>query len=492
MEFKNKDIEQTYQNKTEHIKKLIDGAVEDTKQYFWDETVGKYATKIEQIRRVLSDEIISEDKDEDIKNITNELKAFLSRCSSPEFQVALVGTIKAGKSTLINALLNYELASTRVTPETAALTKFKHASEDFVEISFYNQDEWAALWKSATSATNSVFVEDYNNLHADDEKPKWLNHTVIKTTFNDRNALKDEIVKWTSSKSPTHYFVKEVTVGLQNFDLPEGVVLIDTPGLNDVVTFRSDITRSYIDRANAVFMCVKSDSLTGEELQTLYRVFINTKGKLNKVYVIATQLDTLNKPKDDWQKQREEWTKYLLGDSAYKKNINLVNSNLIPVSAYLYTMLEKYRNDQLSNDDYFDLQSILLKMRIREAQLGEHFLELVEFTNIKPLFHKLQTEVVAKHKEELIDDLIRAYDNCKKDLQKIMKQKKQGQEKIIADSQKGIEDIRRERDQKIKELQEVQKTKEGLEVFVKKIKEETAKNIDYVVEAIKGSKSKAV
>ena len=60
--------------------------------------------------------------------------------------------------------------------------------------------------------------------------------------------------------------------------------MIDTPSLNDVVEFRSNITRDYIDRANAVFMCVKSDSLTGEELQTLHRVFTNTKGKIDKVY----------------------------------------------------------------------------------------------------------------------------------------------------------------------------------------------------------------
>ena len=260
MEFKNKDIERQYLEKVEHIKKLIDAPVEDTK-YLWDMTVDNYAKKIAQVDRVLSDKILndkadSENKKSDDKNkdfdVRNELKAFLSRCASPEFQIALVGTIKAGKSTLINALLNYELASTRVTPETAALTKFKHADENSVTITFYTSADWDELWKSATSTTNSVFIKDYKKLNADVEKNKWLNHAEEFKTFPDLEKLKAEIEKWTSSTSPSHYFVKEVVVGLKDFDLPEGVVLIDTPGLNDVVEFRSNITRDYIKRANAV------------------------------------------------------------------------------------------------------------------------------------------------------------------------------------------------------------------------------------------------
>ena len=489
MEFKNKSAQQEYETKVKHIENLINGSV-DAQKYAWDDTVKNYAVKIEQIKNVLNDEVLKEEKDGDSEKLNKELNTFLNRCASPEFQVALVGTIKAGKSTLINALLNYELASTRVTPETAALTKFKHADEDYVELTFYTDADWAALWKSATSATNSVFVEDYNNLNADTEKGKWLNHAPEKKTFNDsdKSQLKEEIEKWTSSQSPTHYFVKEVTVGLKDFDLPEGVVLIDTPGLNDVVTFRSDITRSYIDRANAVFMCVKSDSLTGEELQTLYRVFTNTKGKIDKVYVIATQLDTLNNPKDDWERQSGEWTKYLKSEQCYK-GVNLVHSNLVPVSAYLFTLLEKYKDNQLTEDEEeFTLRPILGKFRIRAKELNSRFNELEDFTNIRPLFHKLQTEVVAKHKEDLIDDIVKSYDTYTKDIQSILQQKKAAQEKIIADSQKGIEEIRRERDQKIEELKKVQEDKQELSAFVKQLKAATSQRVDEVVAAIRSAK----
>ena len=163
MAFRNEKIERQYQERIRAIDLLVNGAV-DPQRYAWDSTARQCAVRVEQIKKLFDDEVFSRERDEEITDIGRDLSTFLSKCADPEYQVALVGTIKAGKSTLINALLNYELASTHITPETAALTKFKRADEDFVEVSFYTQDEWTELWKSATSTTNTVFVEEYNKL----------------------------------------------------------------------------------------------------------------------------------------------------------------------------------------------------------------------------------------------------------------------------------------------------------------------------------------
>ena len=480
--FKNKDIERQYQETITRIQRLIDAPIEDSK-FLWDETVKLYATKIAQVQRVLNEKPMSEETYDEMKNLAGTLSSFLESCSSPEFQIALVGTIKAGKSTLINALLNYELASTRVTPETAALTKFKHASEDFVQISFYTPAEWSQLWKDATSSSNSVFIEDYKNLNADAEKNKWLNHAAQTVKCSSRAALKAEIERWTSSHSPCHYFVKEVLVGLKDFDLPDGIVLIDTPGLNDVVEFRSNITRHYIKQANAVLMCVKADSLTGEELQTLIRVFVNTHDKPEKVYVIATQIDTLNRPKNDWDRQLIEWTKYLKGENCYG-NARLAQKNLVPVSAYLYTLLQKYRDNRISDDEDLDLDSILPKFRVRHRDLDARFGELEELTNIRFLYGKLQREVMTNSSAEKVDDIKRAYEVCKDGISKVMEEIKKAQDKLINDSQKGFDEISREREEKRKELEAIKQDKEELTEFVKQFKAATSKRVDEVVAAI--------
>ena len=362
-QFKDEALQRTYENRVKELKDLADSPVNNP-AYLWDGTVQRYAAAMERTKKLLQVEGISSYI---TAGMMKNLDTFLKKCSDAEFHIALVGAIKAGKSTLINALLGYEYASTKVTPETAALTKFKKSDHNYVKVLFYTKEEWDILWKSAEDGKADIFLEEYRTLNADEEKNNWLGIAPRTVTCNTQEELVKEITRWTSSKSPVHYFVKEVEVGLKDFELPKGVVLVDTPGLDDIVEYRSNITRDYIDRANAVLVCVKSDALTGQEMHTIYSVFSNVRYNPEKVFLIATQLDTLNRPLENWQAQREEWIKHLKGKGAFGSE-QLAEKNLIPVSAYLYTLLREYdtyAQDEQS-DKMYDLESILLKLRVRD------------------------------------------------------------------------------------------------------------------------------
>ena len=479
---KNDEVKKEYLEKIENLKKVLNSPVIDT-QYLWNETVRKYAVTMEQVRKML---LLNEIKPSISKRILSNIQIFLDKCSNPEFHIALVGAIKAGKSTLINALLGYELASTEVTPETASLTKFKSANEDYVEVSFYSKEEWDKLWKSVNKAKAEVFLEEYKTLNADAEKNNWLEKSTKRFACADKIALKEEIKKWTSSKSPTHYFVKEVVIGLKDFDLPKGVVLVDTPGLDDVVEYRSNITKAYIDRANAVLICVRSDALTGQELQTILRVFTNARNSIEKVYIIATQIDTLNRPKSDWKKQGNEWIKFLKGQNCYR-NEQLATQKLIPVSAYLYTILHEYNNKEFSieDDKYFDLISILFKLRIMNNEIDEHYQEIEDFTNIQLLKNKLQDEIISKFKEYMIDDIISSYKDYSAEIREKIEILKQEQNEIIHTSQQDINGIKRKKEEYQEKLNNAKKEKEDLSILVKEIKYATTKRVDDLMEAIK-------
>lgn len=69
-------------------------------------------------------------KDEVSERLTKQLNAFLKKCEKPEFHIALVGAIKAGKSSLINAILGEELASTEVTPGDGCADKVPRQPHD--------------------------------------------------------------------------------------------------------------------------------------------------------------------------------------------------------------------------------------------------------------------------------------------------------------------------------------------------------------------------
>lgn len=478
IQFQEEELNREYERKLEKLRQLSAGAVDEA-EYLWDATVQRYASTMSRVRKLLTSEGL---KEQITSGMIRNLDTFLQRCSNAEFHIALVGAIKAGKSTLINALLGYEYASTKVTPETAALTKFRRGNRNYVHVSFYSKKEWERLWKSANDSKAEVFLEEYRQLNANAVKEQWVGRTEETFDCKEKEDVVKEILRWTSSRSPEHYFVKEVEVGLKDIDLPEGVVLVDTPGLDDVVEYRSNITREYIDRANAVLVCVKSDALTGQEMATIYSVFSNTRYKPEKVYIVATQLDTLNRPNENWKEQQEEWIKYLKGPSAYGDK-RLAERNLIPVSAYLYTLMKEYNS--LSNDDdkMVDLQVTLMKLRCRN--IDEDYQRIMEFTRIDYLRNKIQKEIIDKYKEFLIEDISESYKLNQYEIQSTMKKIKESQEEIIKTAQGSLEEIRKKQEEYTKKYQEAEADKQNLDKLLKTLQTLTKRRADELESSIK-------
>ena len=448
-------------------------------EILWDKTVERYYKSTKKLKKILSDENI---KDSVSSYMMKNLDNFLEVCKHPEFHIAFVGAIKAGKSTLINALLGKNLASTGVTPETASLTKFRATKgTNYINLSFYSEDEWKELWESVQLSKADVFLEEYKKLDAESIKSNWINKGDIRIELENLEDLRNEIKKWTSSKEGTHYFVKEVEVGLKDFNLPEGVVFIDTPGLDDPVKYRSDITRMYIDRANAVFVCVKSDALTGQELRTIYSVFANSRYNPEKVYVIGTQLDSLNRPKENWKEQREEWLKHLSKNDCYG-SMKLAQNNLLITAAYLYNMCIDFGN--LSEDDiYYELEPIARKFRIRNVE--EDLDKLIDFSQIENLKMKLEKEVIEKYKVLLVNDIKSSYQSNKEDIEDLLNKIKKNQLEILELTNKDIEKIQEEKEKNERILEENKKEKENIEHFLEQVKIITTKRAEELYKEIK-------
>ncbi|PRX23223.1 competence ComEA-like helix-hairpin-helix protein [Orenia metallireducens] len=319
-----------------------------------------------------------------------------------EFHIAFIGAIKAGKSTLINTLLGKEVSSVSVTPETAVLTKFRASKEkDYVKIKFHTQLEWNKLWKSIENSHSNIFKEEYIELNAEAQKCKWIGFKEKYMEFDNDQDLINEIKRWTSSKGDTHYFVKEVEVGLKALNYPEYILLVDTPGLDDPVKYRSDITQKYINKADAIIVCIKGDSLTGQELSTIYNVFATREYKSDRIYVVGTQLDKLNTPNDDWKKQRDEWLKHLK-NKEYFGSIDLAERNLFSVSAYLYNLLVNFSSLNKDTID-FELTPIIRKFKFRDIE--NNIDQLKELSGIDNLNNRLKSEIISKSKQFMLEEV---------------------------------------------------------------------------------------
>ena len=99
--------------------------------------VERQKRKIEEIEKSI--ETVEKEFNVKFDNERKDIKEQKAFIDEPDLQIAIVGTIKAGKSTFINALFEENIASTDVTPETASLTKFRYSTKNKLEVNFYNK-----------------------------------------------------------------------------------------------------------------------------------------------------------------------------------------------------------------------------------------------------------------------------------------------------------------------------------------------------------------
>jgi|Wag4MinimDraft_17_1082658.scaffolds.fasta_scaffold00163_6 predicted GTPase len=462
----------------EFIEKINE--VELDKEVQWNKTLQKYTDILNKSKLILNEKELV---DYAYESLFEETGKFIYKAKAKEFHIAFVGAIKAGKSTLINSFLDRNLASISVTPETAALTKFRASKDrDYIKLKFYNKKEWTNLWESIDDSHSDKFKKEYLALEADKIKNKWVGAEDKKICFENQEEFKKEIKKWTSSKKAAHYFVKEVEIGLKDFSLPERVVFIDTPGLNDPVEYRSKITREYIDKANAVLVCIQADAMTGQELSTIYRVFSNTAHNPAKVYIIGTKLDNLNKPLTDWKEQKSEWLKRLEEDACYGDQ-ELAKNNLLSASAYMYNMLSQY--DDLGEEiiDY-ELEPIAKKFRIKDIE--DNLNELFELTNITKIKNKIKNEIISKHEIIFLNDLEEHYENIKFDLINTFKNIKNENKELLQFADEDIKEIKNKKMESLNRLKESKQEKEELEQTLREIKDLTQKRSQELSKYIEG------
>lgn len=194
------------------------------------------------------------------------------------FTVAVCGQIKAGKSTLLNALFFEEdLIPEADTPLTAAITLIRHTDgEPYFEVEWYSREEWAenekALKEKAGSAERVLAGSD-----EEAKKEARAAQKAIKDREEEVAAMRGkganpeallggapkrvtplsraELEKYVSpvKRGAGVYtpVVRHVTIHANNPQL-DRLTVVDTPGTNDTNVARSNVTLGWINKADAV------------------------------------------------------------------------------------------------------------------------------------------------------------------------------------------------------------------------------------------------
>lgn len=174
-----------------------------------------------------------------------------SRVQREEFHVVVVGEFNHGKTTLVNALLGEPLLPTGVTPTTALVHRIAYGTRRSLAVVDTEGQE------------TPIAVERLRELSA--------------SAGDDQGAAAS---------------TREVRVTLPAPLLEDGIVLFDTPGVNELNAQRSEVAYARIPRADAVVVCLDA----GQVLKRTEVEFLQEQvpsGTHERLWFVVNKIDVL-------------------------------------------------------------------------------------------------------------------------------------------------------------------------------------------------------
>ena len=182
--------------------------------------------------------------------VSNDFKVVRELLEKGEFNLAVCGKVKNGKSSLINALIGRELLPVCTDVATSRVFKISHSQEE-------------------------KFYVVYGNGNRKEISQKELEVYGSQAVINKEGEAEIEnTISYIQAFTPMDF-------------LPEGVSLIDTPGIGSTYPHHTAITKQYIKQADAVMFVMNPTPLEDIEVEFLKEIVNVTPG----ILFVTTKID---------------------------------------------------------------------------------------------------------------------------------------------------------------------------------------------------------
>lgn len=384
-----------------------------------------------------------------------------SQQKSRLLQIGIIGAVKAGKSSFLNALLfdGEEILPKAATPMTAALTKISYSEEEGTHavIHFYSQNDWnqieslSAEYDQRLESEYAVYeqhfqeicakIDRYNATQRDimtekpKEKPPHFSKEEYETrkfrrTVNENLSAAKELVKMAEygdilSKLGTSENVSgslEDYIGAKGMYTPivnyvefhihderlKDFVIVDTPGLNDPIVSRGNITKKFLAECDVALLLSPTGQFMDVNTMNLMVNSLPSAG-INELIVIGSKLDS---GLLDYSQSQSVRTAYSVSVKKYRQQFernreSLRSTNPIAakklekvevafISSLFHSVFCKRKNNTELNQEE---EHILQQFRKRFTDFEEK--QISAMAGIKEV-RKLLNQVIAR-KEEIIN-----------------------------------------------------------------------------------------
>jgi GTP-binding protein EngB required for normal cell division len=167
-------------------------------------------------------------RDRGLVEFRSSIAAILDRAEDQSFEIAVFGRVSAGKSSLLNAILETDVLPVGVTPITAVPTLIRYSAEPSLTVSF------------SEAPRKKLEVSHLQEFATEQQNPGNTKH------------------------------VTRLTVALPSPRLEGGVAFVDTPGLGSLATSGAAQTLAYLPKCDLGVVLIDAGStLTADDLQTI-------------------------------------------------------------------------------------------------------------------------------------------------------------------------------------------------------------------------------
>ena len=188
----------------------------------------------------------------------DDYNEIINKLENDTLTIGVIGQMKCGKSTFLNAFLfNDTVLPAATNPMTAALSIITYGKEKDIVAEFYSQDEWANLKMQAErNLGDDPSDSEVNMKQAAMEvyaKSKMIANEIPSLLGKTKNDRFENLIDYVGADGKYVSITKSVTIHYPVGWL-KGVEIVDTPGFNDPIVSRELRTQEFLKKADVVVM----------------------------------------------------------------------------------------------------------------------------------------------------------------------------------------------------------------------------------------------